>query len=102
MPVATEVASPEHVEKALKAGIDYLWIGARSSANPLAVQEIANAIDRFAVRPLHCKTADAVRPAFGLLDNYTPTDDEVVLIEDDGLAGSDTPDRLAEYQRAYL
>ena len=63
MPVATEVASPEHVEKALKAGIDYLWIGARSSANPLAVQEIANAIDRYAVRPLHCKTADAVRPA---------------------------------------
>ena len=63
MPVATEVASPEHVEKALKAGIDYLWIGARSSANPLAVQEIANAIDRYAVRPLHCKTADAVRSA---------------------------------------
>ncbi len=64
MPVATEVASPEHVEKALKAGIDYLWIGARSSANPLAVQEIANAIDRYAVRsaspvgPLHCKTGD--------------------------------------------
>ena len=65
MPVATEVASPEHVEKALKAGIDYLWIGARSSANPLAVQEIANAIDRFAVRPLHCKTQAraSVRPA---------------------------------------
>jgi chorismate mutase len=65
MPVATEVASPEHVEKALKAGIDYLWIGARSSANPLAVQEIANAIDRYAVRPLHCKTQAraSVRPA---------------------------------------
>ena len=51
VPVATEVATPEHVEKALAAGIDYLWIGARSSANPIAVQEIANAIDRFAVRP---------------------------------------------------
>lgn len=51
VPIATEVATPEHVEKALAAGIDYLWIGARSSANPIAVQEIANAIDRFAVRP---------------------------------------------------
>ena len=53
--VATEVASAEHVEAALKAGIDYLWIGARTSANPIAVQEIADAIgvqntDRFADR----------------------------------------------------
>ena len=44
MEVATEVATPEHVEAALKAGVDYLWIGARSSANPIAVQEIATAI----------------------------------------------------------
>jgi len=45
LPVATEVATPEHVVKALAAGIDYLWIGARSSANPLAVQAIADAIN---------------------------------------------------------
>ena len=44
MEVATEVATPEHVEAALKAGIDYLWIGARSSANPIAVQSICSAI----------------------------------------------------------
>ena len=44
MEVATEVATPEHVEAALKAGVDYLWIGARSSANPIVVQEIATAI----------------------------------------------------------
>ena len=44
LPVATEVASPEHVRKALEAGIDYLWIGARTSANPLATQAIADAI----------------------------------------------------------
>ena len=44
VPVATEVASPEHVRKALEAGIDYLWIGARTSANPLATQAIADAI----------------------------------------------------------
>ena len=42
--VATEVATPEHVEAALKAGIDYLWIGARSSATPIVVQSLADAI----------------------------------------------------------
>ena len=44
MPVATEVATPEHVAKALEVGIDYLWIGARTSANPLAVQAIADGL----------------------------------------------------------
>lgn len=41
IPVATEVATPEHVEAALRAGIDYLWIGARSSANPITVEAIS-------------------------------------------------------------
>jgi len=51
MPVATEVATPEHVQAALAAGIDYLWIGARTSASPIAVQAIAESIDHCAVRP---------------------------------------------------
>jgi chorismate mutase len=41
---AVEVANTSHVEEALKHGIDYLWIGARSSVNPFSVQEIANAL----------------------------------------------------------
>ena len=61
MDVATEVATPEHVRKAIEAGMDYLWIGARTSANPMAVSAIAGAIaDRDAVRPRCCKTANAV------------------------------------------
>lgn len=44
IPIATEVATPEHVEKALKAGIDYVWIGARTSASPIAVEAIAQAL----------------------------------------------------------
>ncbi len=44
MEIATEVATPSHVTEALQAGIDYLWIGARTSANPIAVQEIADAL----------------------------------------------------------
>ena len=39
-----EVATREHVFEALKAGIDILWIGARTTANPFAVQEIADAL----------------------------------------------------------
>ncbi|MBV2226890.1 MULTISPECIES: chorismate mutase [Sphingobacterium] len=41
---ATEVATAKHVEEALAAGIDILWIGARSTANPFTVQEIADAL----------------------------------------------------------
>ena len=44
MLVSTEVANKAHVEAALKAGIDMLWIGARTSANPFAVQEIADSL----------------------------------------------------------
>lgn len=42
MMVATEVATVEHVRAALDAGIDILWIGARTTANPFAVQDIAD------------------------------------------------------------
>jgi len=45
MKVATEVASPAHVEAALKYGVDVLWLGARTTVNPFLVQEIANALN---------------------------------------------------------
>ena len=41
---ATEVANTHHVEEALKYDIDVLWIGARTTVNPFAVQEIADAL----------------------------------------------------------
>lgn len=44
LPVAIEVAEPEHVELALKHGIDVLWIGARTTVNPFQVQHIADAL----------------------------------------------------------
>lgn len=44
MAVSTEVATVDHVHAALDAGIDILWIGARTSANPFAMQEIADAL----------------------------------------------------------
>lgn len=46
MKVATEVAMPAHVEAAIDAGIDMLWIGARTTANPFAMQEVADTISR--------------------------------------------------------
>ena len=44
MLVATEVATSKHVYECLKAGVDILWVGARTTANPFAVQEIADAL----------------------------------------------------------
>lgn len=44
MYVATEVATAKHVYECLKAGVDIMWIGARTTANPFAMQEIADAL----------------------------------------------------------
>lgn len=44
MLVTTEVATPKHVELCLEYGIDILWIGARTSANPFAMQAIADSL----------------------------------------------------------
>jgi chorismate mutase len=44
MPVTVEVANQEHIEQCLEHGIDILWIGARTTANPFSVQAIADAL----------------------------------------------------------
>lgn len=44
LPVCTEVANPKHVEQALAANIDVLWVGARTTVNPFSVQAIADAL----------------------------------------------------------
>lgn len=44
MLISTEVATPEHVELALKYGVDVLWVGARTSANPFAMQALADSL----------------------------------------------------------
>ena len=56
--VATEVATAKHVEQCLNAGIDMLWIGARTTVNPFYVQEIADALSGvnipvFVKNPIH-------------------------------------------------
>jgi chorismate mutase len=43
--MATEVANAAHVKLALEHDIDVLWIGARTTVNPFAVQEIADALN---------------------------------------------------------
>ncbi|MBW3544618.1 MAG: bifunctional 3-deoxy-7-phosphoheptulonate synthase/chorismate mutase type II [Bacteroidetes bacterium] len=44
LPVCTEVATAAHVEACLKAGVDVLWVGARTTVNPFSVQDIADAL----------------------------------------------------------
>ena len=47
MPLATEVATAEHIRLALEAGVEYLWIGARTSASPIVVENLAEALTRY-------------------------------------------------------
>jgi chorismate mutase len=63
MLTTTEVANIIHVKMALDAGIDILWIGARTTANPFAVQEIADSI-RGADIPVFIK--NPINPDIGL------------------------------------
>ncbi len=42
MPVATEVVIPEHITACVEAGITHLWIGARTTANPIMMQALAD------------------------------------------------------------
>ena len=44
LPIATEVATTEHIELALKYEVDALWIGARTVVNPFLVQQLADAL----------------------------------------------------------
>ena len=43
--IGVEVANAHHVYEAIKYGVDIMWIGARTSANPFAVQEVADALN---------------------------------------------------------
>ena len=52
LPVATEVANAHHAQKALDAGIDVVWIGARTTNNPFSVQEIAETLGGSSVEVL--------------------------------------------------
>lgn len=44
LPITTEVANAAHVDAALKAGVDILWVGARTTVNPFSVQEVADSL----------------------------------------------------------
>lgn len=62
MLTATEVANHKHVEEALTAGVDILWIGARTSANPFAMQEIADTLKKYNPGSLTVLVKNPVNP----------------------------------------
>jgi chorismate mutase len=63
LPVATEVGNASHVEACLAHGIDVLWVGARTTVSPFAVQEIADALQGVDVPVL---VKNPVSPDIGL------------------------------------
>jgi chorismate mutase len=66
MLTATEVATRQHVIDAVEAGVDILWIGARTSANPFAVQEIADTIAELGVTDKPVLVKNPVNPDLDL------------------------------------
>ena len=63
LPVAVEVATPQHIEQVLKYDVDILWLGARTTVNPFNVQEIADALKGIDV-PVMIK--NPINPDLGL------------------------------------
>lgn len=63
LPVCTEVASARHVELVLKAGLQAVWLGTRTTANPFLVEEIAKALKG---APLHVFVKNPINPDLGL------------------------------------
>ncbi len=63
LPVAVEVARASHVQEALEAGMDILWLGARTVVNPFSVQEIANALQQ---SPVPVMVKNPVNPDLNL------------------------------------
>jgi chorismate mutase len=62
LPVAVEVAEAEHIELALAAGIDVLWIGARTTVNPFQVQHLADALKGFGATSVPVMIKNPVNP----------------------------------------
>lgn len=62
MLIATEAAMRSHVLEALEAGVDILWIGARTSANPFAVQEIADTLQEVGATDVAVLVKNPVNP----------------------------------------
>lgn len=62
LPVATEVSSAAHVRLALDSGVDFLWIGARTTTNPFLVQEIADAIKSHSKKPKGLMVKNPISP----------------------------------------
>lgn len=64
MPIGTEVAYPEHIELALKYGVDVLWIGARTTVSPFAIQEMADTLQ--GVKNVAVLVKNPTHPELGL------------------------------------
>lgn len=63
LPVSCEIANPKHAELAMQAGVDVLWIGARTTVNPFAIQDIADSLSGTDI-PIMIK--NPVNPDLGL------------------------------------
>ena len=69
MKICTEVASEKHIFDCMKFGVDMVWIGARTTANPFLVQEIADALKDTDI-PVFDIGEDSVQEQAGMADSH--------------------------------
>lgn len=62
MKTCCEVATPEHLNKAIQSGVDILWTGARTTADPFAVQALADAIKEYSLSSITLLVKNPVNP----------------------------------------
>lgn len=83
LPLATEVSSATHVKLALDFGVDYLWIGARTTTNPFLVQEIADAIKSHPRKPKGLMVKNPISPDVklwaGAIERLQQTETETII-----------------------
>ncbi len=66
IPTATEVVTPEHIRLCIETGIRHLWIGARTTANPILMQSLADALSDYKDEPIYVYIKNPINPDINL------------------------------------
>ncbi|MCH6560771.1 hypothetical protein IH799_10520, partial [candidate division KSB1 bacterium] len=96
---AVEVANEGHVYEALKFGIDVLWIGARTTANPFSVQEIADTLRALSETRAEGTADQILAAALGGQQKY---DESIAILEAAVSRSADQVSPMASLVRAYV
>ncbi len=66
MAVATEIATPQHIQQCVAAGVRHLWIGARTTANPIMMQTLADCLSQYTQEDITIYIKNPINPDIAL------------------------------------